>query len=664
MFEDTQQTTCTTIAPSGLHNDEFELYASQVEKGIRRERHLTLKRLNYIQQLREPKRIADDVEECVAKIDLPLSEDMNDSDSAILLSAIEDGNFQLIKQFLEEMKPDRRKQILTERLATRNSATFLQLAIQNECENVFREFRVCMDLKTKQEVTNSRDEAGNTALHYACLANKLSFVQSLLANFKRSDRPELILKTNQRGDNCLHLAARYSSSDIFCLLLKQLHDDKTRWQGISVMNHSNSTVGHELMEQVNSNTHTIFKQLCPMVVRQNKIKEFLFPPKLAECKATLLHSLVSNGELTEETMSYATQNLSWLFDLAKSIKLETELVWRRKVDEQYALPIYYLAALRNQTKHIKGLCDNLLSRVEADKVSKYIMSRDARQGRTAIHAAAHSNNSPVLQTFFKYLPYCNRVSFFLTKSEVGGSTPLHLAAGQADLTFKDILTSFDSNDCQQLILSKDEQDNTPILIAFVEGNIDVVNSLMSEKWVPRGMIFPLMTARNRFGWTIIHLSCIRMMGDSLTVSVLKFFKSMRVVNVNLMIHHADHNGNTVLHLAALLYRPKLVEAVLQYLKPGERKAFLAKRNKDGLMASQLCNMPEIVIVKYLQPLVNLGWSNEALIAKRDSYEFKSQTQITLRRLEKANSIAQPSGAACETEELNTWEDVDWNFDYF
>lgn len=614
--------------------DEFDAYAIEVEKYIAEEKKLTLMRLHYLRQLPLENSTSDKT--CSTLVNYILNpEDNIDSDTTIILSAIEEGNVKLFKQFLKELKPDRRSELLETRLIAKYGATFLQTALEHKNMDIFRTLRVYMDKAMKKRVAQLQDNLGNNALHDACLDNSLLCVQQILANFTRDERPWLIQITNNRGDNSLKISTLNPTSEVFIFLLTQFKYDESLWNCIMTPNKMGKTVSHGVAVRACAIGRHMFTVLCELAKHFNKVVEFLFQ---SDCETTLLHSLVQTATNNVQEDDCVINNLKQVLDMADNHNCMHDLIFKCCTQEMlvHVSPLY-LRAIAQGSHHSQKVISLLLSKLNPQERIRYIMTKEGTTGQNALHAAVKANNVPLLRCLLNHIQPSQQMTCVMSPSSIG-NTPLHIAAGESATIFTEILTSLNVNERYRLILSEEHQGNTPILIAFIEGNVEVVNALMREDWVYRRMVFPLMCARNHAGWTIIHLSCMRLVGDPLTTSVLRFLNGLPGACLKTLITHVDYNGNTVLHLAALLYRPGVIDSVMTHLKKSEHARFLSKRNHDDLVASQLCNMPDLVVTRYLQPLKTLGWSDGALMAKRDYALNKSETQLKLKKLEEQNRL--------------------------
>lgn len=611
---------------------EFEKYAQSVERSIARERKSTQMRLKYINQLRRKSVSAElkSDEESVADIIMPSIEDVTDTEQSILSAAIIDGDTELLQNFLSDLEPGRCRDLLRARIAHRDGSSCLQLAIEgddNETE-IFKTLRLHMDKEMKKEVAMITDNFGDNALHCACQQGKLLFLQQLLANFTSKERLTILVSKNSAGLNCLIMAARLNREEIFNFLLKQLSSDPDMLRQAvfeETTTKIQKTVGHALVCAADEMSLDLLRTLAECMWNINSLKEFLFQN---DRHSTLLHTLLSVPCDTEERELCIMAKCVLVMQLADLDEVTEELIWCCRKYTDYNTALSCLAG-QPQTKGV--LCNYFLKQVELNlpedkSFLDYIIMKDQTFGENALHKAARTNNTIVLHALIQRIPTKLHMQYILMRND-SGSTPLHLAAYNPNTmgVFRRILKYFDLNQRHQLILDTDREGNTPILIAFITGNLDIVNCLLKEEWVPKRMIFPLMCARNNVGWTIIHLSCIRLAGDELLDSVLNFMSYLPGIKLSPLILHVDDNGNTALHLAALLYRPAVVKALLHHLKSHERRSYLLRRNKDGLVASQLCEMPDEIVVKYLEPLKNQDWSEDDLIYKRD-YSKKQQAK--------------------------------------
>ncbi|XP_067946440.1 ankyrin-3-like [Watersipora subatra] len=620
------------------NDEEFAVYARAVEKNISSERKLTEMRLGYINQLRSTENRTNAHLQTMANQLVPKAEDMTDSDSAIMLSAIEDGNLDLIRKFLKELKPSAKKNLLETRICAKNGQTFLQIALVNSKYETFEELRMNMSKESRCDATELTDAQGENLLHVACSKSNLLTIQRILSNYSKDDRQWLIMTTNDKGDNCLTKSINNPNCEVFMFLLKQFNSEELLWSLIREQNRVGETVGHLVVMQSTKASCQMLQALIAVAKRMDKVKEFLFQEG-SPC--TLLHSSVTASMLDYDQEGNVLTNICLLLSTADLIHSRHSLLWcQQEAGKMTNAPqptaLFRLVCIKDQYQG--RVCQQLLAQVD-DKI-KYIMAKEPATGQNCLHGAARSDNEPLLKILLRHIPSKQQMAC-LTVGAKDGHTPLHIAASDnvSVQAFKTIIDHLSQNERQQVVLSTEEHGNTPILIAFIEGNIGLVNMIMREDWLPQRMIFPLMSARNNAGWTIIHLSCIRLVGDSLTDSVLKFLHGFPGVNLKALVNHADFNGNTVLHLAALLYRPGVVSSIFQYLRASEHRLILTKKNKDGLVASQLCNMSDLVVLKYLEPLTLVGWPDGAISAKRD-HARKLATQAELRRQEEIYHIPQ------------------------
>lgn len=627
-------------------SDDFEEFAMNIEKHLHSSIKMTSLRLHYITELREgviPTQRVPAQNMVNAVLESP--SELTGSDSAILLSAMQAGNTEVCKRFLKELSPRQRRSLLQQRVNAKFGASFVQLALEFRNEEVFILLRQYMDLEMKRTVTRSRDNLGNHALHDASLENERSFAISLLSNFSKEERAALIMDQNDKGNNCLRLAASNPSSETLLFYIKKFPTDELLWKAVMMVNNVGASVGHLVAQLPTAPANKMFQALCEKALRLDKGQQFLFQPR---CQTTLLHSLFGGDAKTREKELYLLYKLKMLLGLAQKDGCDRELIWQRERDDNGATALYRLAESKNK-HHSNAIVEYLLSQMTRDHATDYIMCRHLLTGRTALHAAASSFNAPLIETLIKYIPMKRRMDCFLSTCTKTGSTPLHLAATDSLDTVKMLMKYMTVDERKSNITVEDNYGNTPMLVAFTEGNIDLVNMILKEQWVPRRMMFPLMTARTGFGWTIIHLSCMRLSGDFLTPSVLSFFSHLPGAKLDVFLLHADLNGNTVLHMAALLHRPAVAKSILtEYGKPTTVRKLLQKQNKDGLVASQLCNMPNDVILTYLEPLKWHEWPEAAIIAKRGNKKQKRETQEILRASELKHGF--PSTACDEPEE--------------
>ncbi|XP_017604495.1 ankyrin repeat-containing protein BDA1-like [Gossypium arboreum] len=185
---------------------------------------------------------------------------------------------------------------------------------------------------------------------------------------------------------------------------------------------------------------------------------------------------------------------------------------------------------------------------------------------TPLHVAASAGHIEFMMEMIKLKPT------FARKLNQGGFSPMHLAL-QNDRTQAVLrLLRFDEG----LVRVKGREDLTPLHHVVQTGNVDLLIKLL--KVCPEAIAD--VTVRDE---TVFHLAVKNDMFEAFQVLVGWLIRSPHKSAQRWqkeLLSWADIDGNTVLHIAAIKNRPRVVEVLLGHLRRDQINA----KNLEGLTA--------------------------------------------------------------------------------
>ncbi|TYI62627.1 hypothetical protein E1A91_D10G259100v1 [Gossypium mustelinum] len=183
-----------------------------------------------------------------------------------------------------------------------------------------------------------------------------------------------------------------------------------------------------------------------------------------------------------------------------------------------------------------------------------------------VHVAASAGHIEFMMEMIKLKPT------FARKPNQAGFSPMHLAL-QNDRTQAVLrLLRFDEG----LVRVKGREDLTPLHHVVQTGNVDLLVKLLAV--CPEAM--EDVTVRDE---TIFHLAVKNDMFEAFQVLVGWLIRSRHETAQRWekeLLSWADIDGNTVLHIAAIRNRPRVMEVLLEHLHPYQINA----KNLEGLTA--------------------------------------------------------------------------------
>lgn len=624
-------TASSQLLPSAA--DDFEEYAIALQDHLTQEKENTLTRLKYINRLRQPSIPTEEKQPAnMATLELGQPEYLSAYNTDIATSAIMANEVNLLKQFLSDLKPKRRNELFNSIVSSEFHDTLLHVSLKSMNEECFRLLHISMKKETKRRVSRMKDSQGITVLHLASASSSLLTVQNLLANFSKEERHLMITENSDRMNSCLRAASSNSNSAVMLFYLKKFPSDETLWKAIMSPNKFDTTLGHQLAQTCTKAGSEMFEAVCEVAIRLNRVKDFIFQYNQS---TTLLHRLIEGEAETKEDEVYLLKNLKLLLQMADKMAAKQELIWSRTKDEKKATALHRLALY--DEKFLKNtVCSYLLSQVEKTQLISYLMARQEDNHNNSLQSATISNNFSLLECLLCHIPFRTRLQCLLDVAQ-SGSTPLHLAHSKE--SFKAVLDSVSNPERERLLLATDSTGATPVLDAFLFAKNDIILMLFGEEVLPRKLIFTLTAARNSYGWTFFHI-CAISGHDKLAVAIFSYLNVIiPSVNLSAFVQHVDRNGNTALHLAALTFLPEVIEAIMSsYLQSCHHRKYLLQKNCDGLVASQMCDMADLAVVRYLKPLQEKEVKLDEILRRRSGEYLKSETQETLRKYEQRCGI--------------------------
>ena len=504
------------------------------------------------------------------RITAPLDMLKEQSDIA---AAVCKGDTEAIESMFEDMSITRRNKLLRAQYGKYNKS-ILQLALGSpNRDQVFKTLRVHMDKELKKEIALLSDNLGNHLLHEACrLGLPLLTVQQILANFDKSERLFVIASSNAIDNNCLRMAAHADNVEVFKFFLKLLDNkpnmlSKCVFEKAMTFRPTQETVGHLLANKSSPESYENLDILLSFMDKHGHLKSFLLQCT-SEC--TLLYSVMSIYCSDVDVEAMVAAKFKLLFQVAESVGVANALVDTDKYPEQ---------------TNMGGV----------------------------LNAAAWTSNIEILDSIVNLIPASDRLKPFTEKTGKACATPLHIAAVD-EYTFKifcHILDYFKVRDRKQLLMVETRVGNNPILSAYMSrySYVQAINfCLYKGTWVPKRKLHHIIAGTNKYGWTLLHLACIRRTIEDCFASALKLFKSAPGLKISKIAQQADKNGNTVLHYAALLHHPDVIALLMGAIKSRNRKALLRAKNNNGLIPSDLCSIGENLLIRYLEPFDDVGWT--------------------------------------------------------
>ncbi|KAL3713944.1 hypothetical protein ACJRO7_036280 [Eucalyptus globulus] len=303
-----------------------------------------------------------------------------------------------------------------------------------------------------------RGPSGNTLLHVAAGIENADIFRALLEVI---DDEQLYTKANDRGDTALHIAARAGRFDVAKLLLG---GDSA----MDVKNDAGNTALHEAVKNGHSNlTDLLLRGGSTSVNKKNE--EEKCPLYLAvetgnlEILLRLLEALDEN-----EVLSSNIEGMSPVHGAVKHQRLDMLEKMSEKKKELFDLrgergsPLH-LAARENYVDGVKFLADRFPSSAFTHNKDNYL----------PIHVACKMGHLETFKELFQHWPDLEEL---LTLKEC--QSTLHVAAmyGRASIV-KYILGN---PELEKLINAKDIRGNTPLHIATVRGQLEILLSLTRD----------------------------------------------------------------------------------------------------------------------------------------------------------------------------------------
>ncbi|KAI9196406.1 hypothetical protein LWI28_023641 [Acer negundo] len=344
---------------------------------------------------------------------------------------------------------------------------------------------------------------GNTILHIHITARNsqnMDFVREILEMC-----PELLLKTNKKGETLLHMVARHGHADVAKYLLQEC---KKPYQNDSELGIKNTRQIDAAVKYGTENKGLDFME------RRNRLKDegasatSQMLQMINEAKDTALHEAVRYNHL----------------DVVKVLTVEDpELPYAANNAGETPL---YLAAKRGYADVLQEILSTCISPVDHGPCS-----------RTALHATVIRNNIGITTL----LVDDRRVN--KSKQDEQGRTPLHLAA----LLGRIVIAKKLINEDKSAAYKADNKGKTPLHLAAGFGRVGIMRELISRCPGCCELV------DNR-GWNVFHFASTSK--NSKAVELI-----LRYPSLGNLLNEKDEKGNTPFLQAAsmnfIITNPKM-----------------------------------------------------------------------------------------------------------
>jgi len=536
---------------------------------------------------------------------------------AILLAAATDGNQSALDGLIRITPHEEIEELLTTPPIVEGGlgCSYLHIAIESGHAGIAR---LILDSLREPSVvinqlTRTDNISGENVFHIACHRGGTDIVPYLMKRLPSDMHADYLASVTATNESALGLATRAGSDGIVDYLMGKLPSDSERWAAICHTNNEGITSFHQAAKYGQARLLNEYQSVCRRVGQQNA---FLF---LSDNEGdTVLHHAMKNAQTPDKDYR---RSAKIILDLASSVNCKKSVL---EILNKEGLTPLHIATQVHQSA-VELLLD------ETDDIESYVMMPASQDGKTALHSAVDNGNIHALKALFKQLPSGQNFFKCVNAKTTDGcqSTLLQLAAEQDTGAFQFVLNSLNQNDRYKALRYEDRNGNTALLRAAIAGNWSIIKYLLEATWIQDNEYFSILTPRNDFGWSIIHLAVLQRAGDELTSAVIRLLSSLPRMQMSRYLMHADRNGNTALHLAALLHQPQSIRMMIKGLSHRDAQLLLNKTNTDGLTAAKLVGMTEAVIVKYLKPLTDYKWPQSYLSHKRSDVGYDQITQALL-----------------------------------
>ncbi|XP_035543371.1 protein ACCELERATED CELL DEATH 6-like [Juglans regia] len=234
------------------------------------------------------------------------------------------------------------------------------------------------------------------------------------------------------------------------------------------------------------------------------------------------------------------------------------------MDTSHGNELDYTVALYEAS--LDGSVSTLDSLMQRDRLILHKISLTSFT-ETPLHIAALLGHLQFTKALLKRKPQ------LVEKVDSSGRTALHLASAEGHTQVVKALLQANMDMC----LVSDQEKRIPLHLAAMRGHVEVIKELLIAH--PRSI-----SRVNLYGDNVLHL-CVRYN----CLDALKLFVEYSV-NDEDFVNSKDNDGNTILHLAVMLWQTKTIEYLLS-MPELKRKANAKNRigNMTALDVSETCH---------------------------------------------------------------------------
>ena len=418
---------------------------------------------------------------------------------------------------------------------------------------------------------NARDEAENTLLHYAVIANKSDIIQLILEHSKiRNIDLDAKNKRNQNLLHCAFTAGRYS---VHSLLQMTKNLPESQMDPNSKDNDGQTPI-HYLCA---NGDIRLFDYYIQFVSSQKSFNidfsaqdnagntplhiacesNYLIAKHLIENASKFSVGLEIQNYQKQIPLHLACYNTNKLVELIlKTVSPEIQLGLQINATDNFGrTPLHHaiMSTFESVTNRAKLLLDQLV------KHKGDVNIKDTN-GQTALHYACHYGNQELLKTIFQYGDLLN-IDF--NPEDKDGKTPLDIAGDKSPECGSFFIECAINHKCH--FNFKDKEGWTPLHYACLKSDYKLVKLIIENS----GSDISVLGLNVQDGnWkTPLHYVCHNITNKISTNAILNvFMKTELAPNINFKIQ--DKSGNTPLHLQTVTsFQAELLPIILKHGNP-------------------------------------------------------------------------------------------------
>ncbi|VVB07118.1 unnamed protein product [Arabis nemorensis] len=372
-----------------------------------------------------------------------------------------------------------------------------------------------------------KTDKGDTVLHLAASLGHLELVKSIV-----SECPSLLLEVNWKGRLPLHVAARAGQLAVVKALVEAVTYFSAR------MSEEDRGLNLYVLKDINGDTalNLALKDLHEKTELLMYQKRFRYQPSMFPRVRTISFS---------DASTHMMGTASWLVNANQGASL---LANKDGISPLYlAVKSGNVSLVSEMLKHsgeVQGNTSNLASQLEGRK--------------SLIHAALKAKNKDVLKVILDEDPS------LVHERDEEGRTCLSVGASVGFYDgIKNLLELSTSN-----VFECDDDGSFPIHMAMEKGHRKVVKEILKRCPASKMLL-------NKQGQNILHIAAKSGKARSFRLPDIK-----RLDADNYLIQEQDVDGNTPLHLATIMWRPRTVSYIT--IVASKKTRILHIQNKDGL----------------------------------------------------------------------------------